>query len=305
MGANRSDIADFAYFLAITRHGSFRRAATELGVSPSALSHSLRGLETRLGVRLLNRTNRSVTLTSAGQELRDSISEPFSRIADARDALNRFRDSPMGRIRINVAGDASALLIAPVMPEFMERYPEVEVDIVSTNRMIDVVASGFDAGIRFGGTVPEDMIAQNLSDKVRWIVAAAPAYLERFGTPEHPDDLANHRCIGVRLGNDQIYCWEFTGPDGDFEVAVPAQVTMDETRPMIRTALHGGGLIYGLEPLFADYLASGDLVQVLGDYATTSNGFQIYYPSRRQVPTGLRLLIQLIKEMDPLGAKAG
>lgn len=301
MAANRSDIADFAYFLVITRHGSFRRAATELGVSPSALSHSLRGLETRLGVRLLNRTNRSVTLTAAGQELHDSIAEPFTRIADARDALNRFRDSPMGRIRINVPGDAAALLIAPVMPEFMERYPGVEVDIVSSNRLVDVVASGFDAGIRFGGTVPEDMIAQNLSGEMRWIVAGSPDYLDRFGVPEHPDDLANHRCLGVRLGNDQIYNWEFTGPEGDFDVEVPGQITMDETRPMIRTAIHGGGLIYGLEPLFADYIRDGRLRQVLGDYATTSDGFQIYYPSRRQMPTGLRLLIQLIREIDPLG----
>lgn len=301
MSANRTDIADFSYFLAITRHGSFRRAATELGVSPSALSHSLRGLESRLGVRLLNRTNRSVTLTAAGQELCDAIAEPFARIDDARDALNRFRDSPMGRIRINVAGDAAALLIAPVMPEFMDRYPDVEIDIVSSNKLVDVVASGFDAGIRFGGTVPEDMIAQNLSPRVRWVVVGAPSYFDRFGEPEHPSHLKDHRCLGVRLGNDQIYRWEFCGPEGDFDVAVPGQVTMDETRPMISTALLGGGLIYGLEPIFAEHIQTGRLRQVLSDFSCTSNGFQIYYPSRRLVPTGLRLLIDLIKEIKPMG----
>ena len=302
MSAVRSDIADFAYFLAITRHGSFRRAALELGISPSALSHSLRGLETRLGVRLLNRTNRSVTLTAAGEELRDAIDEPFARIDQAREALNRFRDNPMGRIRLNVATDAAALLLGPVMPVFMDRYPEVEVDIVANNRLVDVVGSGFDAGIRYGGTVPEDMIAQRLSGEIRWIVAASGAYLERFGIPKEPADLKDHRCLGVRLGDDRIYRWEFAGPDGEFDVAVPGMVTVDDSRSMLTMAEGGAGLMYGPEPLFRPHLASGSLQTVLEDWATTGPGYCIYYPSRRQVPTGLRLLIELIKELDPLSA---
>ncbi len=302
MSAVRSDIADFAYFLAITRHGSFRRAALELGISPSALSHSLRGLETRLGVRLLNRTNRSVTLTAAGEELRDAIGEPFAQIDQAREALNRFRDNPMGRIRLNVATDAAALLLGPVMPVFMDRYPEVEVDIVANNRLVDVVGSGFDAGIRYGGTVPEDMIAQRLSGEIRWIVAASPAYLERFGIPKEPADLKDHRCLGVRLGDDRIYRWEFEGPDGEFDVAVPSMVTVDDSRSMLTMAEGGAGLMYGPEPLFRPHLASGSLQTVLEDWATTGPGYCIYYPSRRQVPTGLRLLIELIKELDPLSA---
>lgn len=302
MSAVRSDIADFAYFLAITRHGSFRRAALELGISPSALSHSLRGLETRLGVRLLNRTNRSVTLTAAGEELRDAIGEPFAQIDQAHEALNRFRDNPMGRIRLNVATDAAALLLGPVMPVFMDRYPEVEVDIVANNRLVDVVGSGFDAGIRYGGTVPEDMIAQRLSGEIRWIVAASPAYLERFGSPKEPADLKDHRCLGVRLGDDRIYRWEFEGPDGEFDVAVPSMVTVDDSRSMLTMAEGGAGLMYGPEPLFRPHLASGSLQTVLEDWATTGPGYCIYYPSRRQVPTGLRLLIELIKELDPLSA---
>lgn len=302
MSAVRSDIADFAYFLAITRHGSFRRAALELGISPSALSHSLRGLETRLGVRLLNRTNRSVTLTAAGEELRDAIGEPFAQIDQAREALNRFRDNPMGRIRLNVATDAAALLLGPVMPVFMDRYPEVEVDIVANNRLVDVVGSGFDAGIRYGGTVPEDMIAQRLSGEIRWVVAASRAYLERFGIPKEPADLKDHRCLGVRLGDDRIYRWEFEGPDGEFDVAVPSMVTVDDSRSMLTMAEGGAGLMYGPEPLFRPHLASGSLQTVLEDWVTTGPGYCIYYPSRRQVPTGLRLLIELIKELDPLSA---
>lgn len=300
MSIGRTDIADFSYFLAIARHGSFRRAALEVGVSPSALSHSLRGLETRLGVRLLNRTNRSVTLTAAGEELRDAIADPFARIDQARDALNRFRDTPMGRIRLNAATDAAILLLAPVMAEFMDRYPDVEVDIVASNRMVDVVGSGFDAGIRYGGTVPEDMIAQRLSGDIRWLVAGSPAYLERFGTPAEPADLKDHRCLGVRLGDDRIYRWEFEGPDGEFDIAVPSMVTVDDSRSMLPIALGGGGLIYGPEPVLRPYLADGSLKTVLDDWATTGPGFQIYYPSRRQLPTGLRLLINLIRELDPL-----
>lgn len=301
MSISRTDIADFSYFLAIARHGSFRKAALEIGVSPSALSHSLRGLEERLGVRLLNRTNRSVTLTSAGEELRDAIVDPFNRIDQARDALNRFRDTPAGRIRLNVAADAAALLLSPVMPEFMDRYPDVEVDIVSSNRMVDVVASGFDAGIRYGGTVPEDMIAQRLSPDIRWIVAAAPSYLERFGAPQTPEDLMQHRCLGVRLGDDRIYRWEFMGKEEEFDMAVPSRITVDESRSMVSIAIGGGGLMYGPEPVVTPFIASGHLQIVLDDWATTGPGFQIYYPSRRQVPTGLRLLIELIREIAPLG----
>ena len=301
MSISRTDIADFSYFLAIARHGSFRKAALEIGVSPSALSHSLRGLEERLGVRLLNRTNRSVTLTSAGEELRDTIVDPFNRIDQARDALNRFRDTPAGRIRLNVAADAAALLLSPVMPEFMDRYPDVEVDIVSSNRMVDVVASGFDAGIRYGGTVPEDMIAQRLSPDIRWIVAAAPSYLERFGAPQTPEDLMQHRCLGVRLGDDRIYRWEFMGKEEEFDMAVPSRITVDESRSMVSIAIGGGGLMYGPEPVVTPFIASGHLQIVLDDWATTGPGFQIYYPSRRQVPTGLRLLIELIREIAPLG----
>jgi DNA-binding transcriptional LysR family regulator len=301
MPSSRPDLADFTYFLAIARHRSFSRAGVELGVTASGMSHALKGLEGRLGVRLLNRTSRSVTLTAAGEALRDAVERPFAEIASAVEGLNRFRDTPAGRIRLNVVADAATLLLGPVMSEFADRYPDVEVDVVASNRMIDVIDSGFDAGIRHGGTVPEDMIAQRLSGDLRWVVAAAPAYLARFGTPESPADLVRHRCIGVRLGDDRIYRWEFEGPAGEFAVPVASRITADDGRAMLAMALGGTGLVYGVEPLFTPFVASGALSLVLESWSTTGPGYELYYPSRRHVPTGLRALIDLIRELQPLG----
>ncbi|MGK6353893.1 LysR family transcriptional regulator [Sphingomonas sp. DT-207] len=204
MQISRADLADFSYFLAIAKHRSFRRAGLELGVSASALSHALKGLETRLGVRLINRSSRSVTLTAAGEELRAAIGAPFDAIGSALEVLKRYREEPAGRIRLNVMEDASSLLLGPVLPTFVDRYPDIEVDVAVSNHLVDVIGEGADAGIRYGGTVPEDMIAQRLSCDFRWVVVGAPAYLGRFGTPEHSRDLAEHRCLRIRLGDDGI-----------------------------------------------------------------------------------------------------
>jgi len=301
MALHRSDVAVFTYFLALAKHRSFRAASTELGISTSALSHALKGLEERVGVRLLNRTSRSVTLTAAGEELLAGIALPFDAIDRARESLNRYRDAPIGRVRLNVITDAAVLLLAPVIPVFAERYPDVQLDIVSNDRLIDIVAEGFDAGIRHGGTVPEDMVAQRLSKDFRWSVAAAPAYLEKFGIPRRPEDLCDHRCLSFRLGDDRMYDWEFTGPDGEFAVAVPNNLIVIGGRANLAFALTGGGLIYAAEPILAPYVARGELRFVLQDWSSSGSGYQIYYPSRRQVPTALKLLIALVREMKPLG----
>lgn len=300
MPTSRADLADLSYFVAIANQRSFRKAGLELGVSASALSHALKALEARLGVRLLNRTNRSVTLTAAGDELLSAISGPFEAIADATESLNRFRDSPAGRIRLNVVADAGALLLAPALPIFSERYPDIEVDVVVSNKIVDIIGEGFDAGIRYGGTVPEDMIAQRLSKDVDWVVVGSPDYLERFGTPAHPDDLASHQCLGVRLGDDRVYRWEFMGAEGEFAVPVPSRVTVDETRVMLELAVRGAGLMYGVRPVFEPYVRAGTLRFVLEDFATTGPGYHMYYSSRRQVPTPLRLLMEVIRELHPI-----
>ncbi|WP_436873420.1 LysR family transcriptional regulator [Kosakonia sacchari] len=301
MQINRADVADLIYFLAIARHRSFTRAAVEIGVSASALSHALKGLESRLGVRLLNRTTKSVTLTTAGETLAESIVHPFGAIDSALEALNRFRDTPSGRIRINAAVEAANLLLAPIIPAFMDRYPDVEIDIVASNRLIDVIDAGFDAGIRYGGTVPEDMVARRLSADIRWVVAASPDYLERYGTPEHPDDLLNHRCISNRLGDDRVYRWELKRDGEAFQIAVPTSVTVDQAETGLVAVLGGAGLMYFPEPLVAPFVKEGRLSLVLTEWAPLADGFHIYYSSRRQLPTGLQLLIEFIREVRPLG----
>ncbi len=300
MDLNRTDLADFAYFLAIAKHRSFRKAALEMNVTPSALSHAMTALEERRGVRLLNRTTRSVTLTAAGEDLFAAIAGPLEQVAEASENLNRYRDAPAGRVRINVLEDAVSLLLEPVMPIFVDRYPDVQIDIAVNNHMIDVIGNGFDAGIRYGGTVPEDMVAQRLSSEIRWIAAASPDYLERFGAPAHPRDLADHRCIGIRLGNDQLYKWEFERGDETVEIATPGPATVDESHAAIGFGRAGVGVIYGAEPVFSADLQSGALVRVLPEWSSMGEGFHVYYSGRRQVPTALRLLIDLIREVRPL-----
>lgn len=301
MQLSRTNLADIIYFLAIARHQSFSRAGQEVGISPSALSHAMKGLEARLGVRLLNRTTRSVTLTAAGEELQGLISTPVNDIGQALEALNRLRDEPAGRIRLNVLSDGAELLLGPVLPVFVDRYPGIEIDLTVTNKMIDVIGDGNDAGIRFGGTVPQDMIAQRLSPDVRWTVVGTPDYLERFGTPAHPDDLKQHRCIRIRLGNSRLYHWQFAKEGEALEINVPGAITIDDTRIGVALATRGAGLMYVPEAVIAPHIANGTVKPVLQDWMHIDPGFHIYYSSFRQLPVGLRLLIELIRELEPMG----
>lgn len=298
---SRSDLPDLRYFLAVARHRSFRRAGVEMGLSASALSHALKALEARLGVRLLHRTNRSVTLTAAGEELRSKLDEPFASIDAALDDLNRGRGSPTGRVRINLPRDASILLLDPVLPTFARRYPDVALEVTPQDQRVDIVASGFDAGVRYGGTVPEDMVAQRLSPDLRWVVVGSPGYLAEAGQPRHPLDLLRHRCVRIRLGDDRIYRWEFERGDEALDLDVPGSVTTICSTLGFTLATAGAGLFYCLEARAAPLLASGALEAVLDDWAPTGPGFFAYYSGRRQVPHGLRLLLDTIREIKPLG----
>lgn len=301
MTLTRADLAEFTCFMALARHLNFRRAALEMGVTASALSHAMSALEERRGVRLLNRTTRSVTLTAAGEALYAMLAGPFETMQQATDLLNSFRDTPMGRIRLNVPGDAATLLLTAVVPVFIERYPGIEVEISVNNHLIDVIGSGFDAGIRYGGTVPEDMITTRLSPDIKWVAAASPSYLARFGVPKTPADLQKHRCINIRLGNDQLYQWEFEQNGQVIVVAPPGQLIIDESQSAISLGVAGAGIIYGAEPILKPYFERGELKIILIEWASMGAGLHIYYSGRRQVPTGLRLLIDLIRELHPLG----
>ncbi|MFB4390450.1 MULTISPECIES: LysR family transcriptional regulator [unclassified Pseudomonas] len=301
MKFNRSDFADLSYFLTVARHLNFRRAAIELGITASAVSHSLKGLEERLNLRLLNRTSRSVTLTAAGEELRDTLSPHFQAISQAVDGLTRLSETPSGHIRLNVPAGASEAIIAPVLPIFFDRYPNILVDISVTNRMIDVTAQGFDAGIRYGGTVPEDMVAQRLSPDTRWVVAGTPAYFDRYGIPMRPEDLMQHRCVQIRLGDERLYRWEFEKADEKIAISVPGPVIVDDGSLAMKFALSDAALVYMNEWDVKAHVKDGSLKLVLGDWSPLGEGYHIYYSSRRQVPIGVVLLIKLIKELGPLG----
>lgn len=301
MQFRRSDLTDLSYFLELARHLNFRRAGLELGISASALSHAVRGFEERLGVRLLNRTTRSVTLTAAGEALHAAVVGPFDEIGRAVDVVNRFRDAPMGRVKLSVPTEAATFLIGPVMATFLERYPDVEIEISISNRMIDVIGSGFDAGIRYGGTVPEDMVAQRLSRDVRWLVVAAPSYLERYGVPTHPNDLLNHRCIRIRIGDDRIYRWEFERGSEKLEVSAPGSLLVNQGVVGLAVVREGAGLMYVCDPMVRDLIDQGVLRTVLDDWAPMGPGFHIYYSSRRQMPAALRLFIELVRELRPMG----
>lgn len=301
MLTHRTDLADLPYFLAIARHRSFRLAAVELGVTTSALSHALKGLEERLGVRLLNRTSRSVALTAAGESFFAAVSGSYLTIADAFEGLNQFRDAPTGRVRLNVMSHAASQLIGPVLPEYSRRYPNIELEVAVNNRLIDVVQEGYDAGVRYGGTVPEDMISQRLSAEMSWVAVAAPAYLDAFGTPQHPNDLLFHRCIRGRAGDDRIFRWDFDRGEESLSLDVPGSIIIDHTDAAMPALLGGAGIGYMPEIMVRPLVKEGRLKLVLEEWASPGAAFHIYYSSRRNVPAGLRLLIDLILELKPAG----
>lgn len=291
----RTDLGDLNLFRATAAAGGFRRAAINLDISPSALSHAVRGLEARLGVRLLNRTTRSITLTQAGRELLARLEVSFGALEQGLEDLNRFRERPSGQLRINVLTDAARLLLGPALPGFVEVYPEIDLEIVVQDDFIDIVAEGFDAGIRFGGRVPDDMIAVPIGVDLRWITVASPLYLSRHPAPDHPSDLAQHRCIGMRMGTGAIYRWELERGIETIQLATDWSILVSEAALAIDLAEAGGGIAYCLERRVRQQLASGALQEVLPEWSSFGPAFQIYYPDRRQLPQALRALIDHLK----------
>ncbi|WGF87080.1 LysR family transcriptional regulator [Marinivivus vitaminiproducens] len=301
----RSDLAELSVFLAIVRQGSFARAAIELGVTTSALSHAMRKLETRFGVRLLNRTSRAVVPTHAGRELALRLSEGFQTISDALSALDVHRDAPVGRLRLNVPKDAQRLLIGPVLPDFVRRYPQVHLDVTVDDRPVDIVAQGFDAGIRYGGAVPRDMIAVPLTPPLRWVVIGAPAYLERRGRPRTPEELHLHACVQMRIGDNSAFAWELGDGDAMVRVDVPGPFCVNETDGAVDAAMRGVGLAYCLEWRVADEIRAGALEVVMADWSSIGPPLALYYPSRRQTPPGLRQLTDLVRVSKGLPPRSG
>ena len=290
------DLAGINTFLAVAEAGSLTAAARRLGVSRPAVSQALRRLEDRLGVTLVQRTTRSGSLTEAGSELyarlAPAIADVTLALDDARDSLKR----PNGLLRLAVSSIAERFISGPLLAGFVEDYPEIQIDVTVTDEEFDIVARGFDAGVRLGEVLEQDMIAIPVSGDQRQLVVAAPSYLERHGRPLHPRDLADHRCIGWRPQPEVApYRWEFTEDGRDFDVAVNPTITTNDMRLMLRTALAGGGLTFGVEETFRPYLDSGELVAILQEYCPPFPGFFLYFPERRNLAPKLRALVDHVR----------
>ncbi len=300
MPLKRTEVYELSNFLAIVQFRSFRKAADHLDVTASALSHSMRALETRLGVRLLNRTSRSVAPTAAGKALAEKISAGLDLISTGLEELHGHHQGAAGSIRINVLKDAASLLLTPALPVFLQRFPNIDLEIAVDDYFVDVTAEGFDAGLRYGGTIPEDMIAIPLTAPLKWVTVGAPDYLDRHGRPEVPEDLNSHQCIRIRTGRGQIYKWEFERGEERREIDVPGALISGESDLAISAAIGGAGLAYCLEKLARPHLMAGRLEIVLPEWSSFGPPFSMYYSSRRQLPFGVGALIQVIRELDPL-----
>jgi len=298
--ANRTELSDLKVLMAIMHWGSFRRAALDLDLSASALSHAMRKLETRLGVRLLNRTARAVVPTPAGTRLAQRLAVGFAAIDEALGELETQRHFPIGLLRINAPQDAAKLLVVPVLESFVDEFPHIEIELMIEDRIIDIVGEGFDAGIRYGERVPRDMISVPLTPPLRWVVVGSPSFLARHGRPVAPEDLMRMPCIRTRIGDGSILSWELGDGPAMVSLHVRGPVCINDPNAIAEAARRGVGLAYCLEPRVKEEIERGDLEIVLPEWASEGPALCMYYPSRRQPPQGLRQLIDAIRTSNGL-----
>jgi DNA-binding transcriptional LysR family regulator len=295
-GMDRGDLADLTAFVAVADRLSFRAAASQLGVTPSALSHSMRQLEERLGVRLLHRTTRSVSLTDAGGRLLDRLRPAIDQIAGALEDLNEERQRPMGRLRIYAVHVAGAAVVAPIWKRFLATYPEVHLELAVGEAPIDIVAKGFDAGIGPRDRMPADMIAVRVMGPMKIAVVGAPTYFAKRRPPRTPDELARHSCVQYRVAAEgDVLVWPLERNRKSQRISVVGQVMVNDADLAVRAAVDGLGIAYTLEALAEPFLDSGQLVRVLEDWSPSFEGLYLYYPGHRQVPATLRALIDMIR----------
>ncbi|MGJ8530828.1 MAG: LysR family transcriptional regulator [Alphaproteobacteria bacterium] len=298
------DLNLLTLFLAVAEEANFRAAADRLGVTRSAVSQGVRRLEDDVGVALVTRTTRSVRLTEAGERLRDTLMQP---LADVQSAVEEVTGdtAPRGLLRIAATSIAEQFLSGPLIASFAEAYPDITIDITVTDDECDIVAAGFDAGVRLGDVIEQDMIAVPLTGDQREAVVAAPRYLETHGVPDHPRDLANHRCIGWRPAPGTApYRWEFEENGRAFDVAVDPQITTNDLLLMIRTTIAGGGITFATEETLRPFLDSGELVSLLQNYLPPFTGFFLYFPNRRNMAPKLRALVDHVRRHRREGAKS-
>ncbi|MBB4235203.1 LysR family transcriptional regulator [Rhizobium esperanzae] len=289
------DLEGISVFLAVAEALNFRRAGERLGVTRSAVSQALQRLEDRLGVALVQRTTRSVSLTEAGEVFLAAVRPSVRQVRDVMQTVRDMQARPSGLLKVTVSSIAESFLSGTLLAGFMQACPEIKLDITITDDEFDIVEAGFDAGVRLGEVIEQDMIAISVSEEQRQCAVASPAYLERRGQPRHPRDLQNHACIGWRPRPDTApYRWEFTENDGDFDVAVDPAVTTNDMGMMIRMACAGAGITFGMVETFGPYIKRGELVPLLEDFCPPFPGFYLYYPRRQRQPLKLRALVDYV-----------
>jgi DNA-binding transcriptional LysR family regulator len=295
----RENVSDLLAFLAVARERSFTKAGKKLGISQSALSHTIRGLEERLGLRLLTRTTRSVSPTEAGDRLLASVGSRFEEIEAELEALSELRDKPAGSIRITASENAASTILLPKLARFLLQYPDIKVEIVIDYGLTDIVAQRFDAGVRSGEQVAKDMIAVRIAPDMRMAVVSAPSYFAQRSSPKKPQDLTEHNCINLRLPiHGGLYAWEFEKAGRELRVRVEGQLVLNATSQMLSAALAGVGLAYMPEQMVRAYMADGRLMRVLEDWCEPYSGYHLYYPSRRQSSPAFKLLVDALRYRD-------
>ncbi|MEP9355544.1 LysR family transcriptional regulator [Xanthobacter sp. KR7-65] len=288
----------FDVFAAIVRCGGFRAAALERGVSSSALSQSMSTLEDALGIRLLNRTTRSVSPTEAGQRLLERLAPALRDIQLAIAEVDELRDSPSGTLRFNAPAPAVDHLLCPLVFDFMETYRDVKIEIISDASVIDIVEQGFDAGVRFGQQLAQDMIAQPLGPSLRYVIVAAPGYIARQGLPQTPHDLAGHDCIRRRFPGGTLVTWRFAEGGEELEVTPQGRLTVSSAHNELQAALAGRGIAHLLDDYVKPHLRDGRLVELLADFSASLPHWFLYYPNRRLPSAAMRAFLDHMKSFD-------
>lgn len=293
---SRTNVNDLLVFLAVARERSFTKAAAKLGVSQSALSHTIRSLEERLGLRLLTRTTRSVAPTEAGERLLRNVGPRFDEIDAELVALSELRDKPAGNIRITAGEHAVHTVLCPALKKLLPAYPDVNVEVVIDSGLRDIVAERYDAGIRLGESLDKDMIAVPIGPELRMAVVGAPSYLATKPLPQTPQDLTEHNCINMRLQtHGGLYAWEFDKDGRELRARVAGQLVFNSIGAILNAALAGFGLAYVMEDMVTSQLANGQLVRVLEDWCQPFPGYHLYYPSRRQPTPAFAVLIDALR----------
>lgn len=289
------DLSGFASFIAVARYKSFREAGDEVGLSPSAISHSIKQLEQRLKVRLFNRTTRSVSFTEAGMNLYERIRPMFDEMSNILEDMNSFRDTPMGTVKIN-APRLARLVLMPIIVKFNQKYPDIKVEVTTEDRLIDIVQEEYDIGVRLDSTVEKDMITVPIGPKIKLVVVATADYFKGRKIPKHPRELVNHQSIVFNFPNGRPYHWEFEKKSEKLAIASVGNIIVDDMDSALEAVLCGGGLGYLYHGQVAECLKSGKLIQVLDDWLPLRPSLQLYYPNRQYMPSSLRAFIDYVKE---------